>query len=280
MTESQLYNRAKLLNFPAFYVLLSYIHICHTQKDKLTTHDLLWADWRIKLWAQEHKSRWQSWLHFPGSPLRKEGPAYSPLWAGRGWEMVLSTLSLVHTSVQRGIIVTTHHCPPRATLWDPVPGVSAMVCVPKSLCELPPCSALHHSPHKLFTHQHPALFKVQDRRLGSRTSQLLPSAPAAPSKPFWCFMPLSPCKAGGYLLYFHTNRWIYGSKLRAGHQWNGVSAASHLQHSHSVHSRKPNTLQKLSIPRSLPNTHIEFGTTETATSLHITGMLFVSKGFI
>lgn len=124
--------------------------------------------------------------------------------------MVLSTISLVHTSVQRGIILTTHHCPPRATLWDPVPGVSAMVCVP---CELPPCSALHHSPHRLFSYQHPALFKVQDRRLGSRTSQLLPSSPAAPSKPFWCFMPLSPCKAGGYLLYFHTNHWIYGSKL-------------------------------------------------------------------
>lgn len=39
MTESQLYNRAKLFNFPAFYVLLSYIQICHTQKDKLTAGD-------------------------------------------------------------------------------------------------------------------------------------------------------------------------------------------------------------------------------------------------
>lgn len=221
---SQLYNRAKLLNFPAFYVLLSYIKICYTQKDKLTAHDLLWADRRTELGAQEHhqvdKPRRQSWLHFPGAPLRKEGPAHSPLWTGGSWGMIPSTLSLVHTSVQRGIIVTAHYCPPRATRWDPVPRVSAMACVPKSLCELPPCSALHHSPHRLFTYKHPALFKVQlseahrqDRRLGSRTSELLPSSPAAPSKPFHCFVPLSPCKAGRYLLYFHTNHWIYGSKL-------------------------------------------------------------------
>lgn len=39
VNESQPYKRAKLLNFPAFYVLLSYIQICHTQKDKLTAGD-------------------------------------------------------------------------------------------------------------------------------------------------------------------------------------------------------------------------------------------------
>lgn len=57
--------------------------------------------------------------------------------------------------------LSAHYCPPRATLWDPVPGVTAMVCVPKSLCELPACSPLQHSPHRLFTYKHPAVFKVQ-----------------------------------------------------------------------------------------------------------------------
>lgn len=214
--------------------------------------------------------------------------------------MVPSALSLVHTSVPKGIIVTARCCPPRATLWDPGAGVSAMVCVPKNLCELPPCSALHHSPQRLFTCKQPALLKVQlsqarrqNTRLGSRTSELVPSSPTAPSKLFHCFMPVSPCKAEWYLLCFDTNHWIYGSKLLHksssflllvvvvfGHQWNDVSAASHLHHSHLANSRKLNTLQKLTIPRSLHNAHKEFGTTKTITSLHITGMLFVSKGII
>lgn len=214
----------------------------------------------------------------------KEGPAHSPLWAGRSWGIVPSTLSLVHTWVQRGISVTAHYCPPRATLQDPVPGVSAMVCVPKSLCEPPARSALQHSSHRLFTYKHPAVFKVQLSQAHSQDTW--DTGPRSCCQdlllPFCCFMPLSPCKAGGiYSIFIQTPEFMgQNYYIRAGHQWNGVSAASRLQRSHLVNSRKLNTLQKLSIPRSLPNTHKEFGTTETIISLHIRGMLFVSKGFI
>lgn len=238
-----------------------------------------------ELSAQEHNQRQISetkLASFPWCSFKEEGPAHSPLWAGRGWGMVLSTLSLVHASVQRGIDVTAHCCP-RATLWilcqQSVPWPES----PKaSGSHLP---ALHHSPHRLFTCKHPALFKVQLAQahrqvtwLGSwDPGELVPSSPAAPSKPFHCFVPLSPCKAGGYLLYFHTNHWIYGSKLphKSWTSFCSITLATLTFGEFQKTKHSPET-----IPRSSPNTHKECGTTETVTSLHITGMLFVSKGFI
>lgn len=146
------------------------------------------------------------------SLLLYRGPAQSPLWTERKWGIVPSTLYLAHASVQEGIIATPHCCPPRVTLWYPVPAVSAMVSVPRWLWESPPCSALHHSPHVPFTYKYPSLFKVSlYYRLTDRTQgwdfghqSSMPSFPTAPGKLFHCFMPLSAWKGWG-IAYSHTN---------------------------------------------------------------------------
>jgi len=102
---------------------------------------------------------------------RQAGPAHPALWTGRAWGIVPSTLSLAHTSVPKGIIVTARCCPLRVNtmvpctrskcrcLCPPMP-LRTAPCVPQCLCERLPCSALHRSPHMPFAYKHPSLFKV------------------------------------------------------------------------------------------------------------------------
>lgn len=121
---------------------------------------------------------------FPWCSFKEGSPAHSPPWAGKGWGVVPSTLSLVPPSVQRGIIVNAHQ--------KPHSGILCQESVPWPVSQKPLWAAsMLCSAHTGHLHMNTQLwlkcnYHWQDTRLGPRTSELLPSSPAAPSKPFHC----------------------------------------------------------------------------------------------
>lgn len=187
---------------------------------------------------------------FPWCTFKEGSPAHSPPWAGKVWGIVPSTLSLVPPS---GIIVNAHQ--------KPHSGILCQESVPWSVSQKPLWAAsMLCSAHTGHLHINTQLwlkcnYHWQDTSWDPGPQSCCQALLLPQANPFTA---LSPCKAGDVYSIFTQTTEFMGQNycIRAGHQCNGVSAASHLQHSHLVNSRKLNTPQKLTIPRSLPNTQI------------------------
>lgn len=142
---------------------------------------------------------------FPWCTFKEGSPAHSPPWAGKGWGMVPSTLSLVPPS---GIIVNAHQ--------KPHSGILCQESVPWSVSQKPLWAAsMLCSAHTGHLHINTQLwlkcnYHWQDTSWDPGPQSCCQALLLPQANPFTA---LSPCKAGGCLLYFHTNHWIYGSKL-------------------------------------------------------------------